>query len=93
MKIALYFCSPFLLKSINQKKFLLIFSCFFLSYVGIAQINIDSLKKIVDSKLHDTIRSEAASRIAFELSDNDPDQSIIYGLLAKNIAEKFITIG
>jgi two-component sensor histidine kinase len=88
MKIALYFCSPFLLKSINQKKFLLIFSCFFLSYVGIAQINIDSLKKIVDSKLHDTIRSEAASRIAFELSDNDPDQSIIYGLLAKNIAEK-----
>ena len=88
MKIAIYFCLLFFLKSVNPKKFLLIFCCIFLSYFSFAQINIDSLKKIVDSKLKDTIRSEAASRIAFELSDNDPDQSIKYGLIAKNIAEK-----
>jgi len=87
MKPTVHYCF-ILLRNTNFKKGLPFFLFLFLSFFSFAQINIDSLKSIVGSKQHDTIRSEAASRIAFELSDDNPDESIKYGLIAKSIAEK-----
>jgi len=53
-----------------------------------AQFNLDSLKKIVKSSSNDSIIADACSKIAFTMSDDDPDTAIFYGTKGVSISEK-----
>ena len=53
-----------------------------------AQFNVDSLKKIVYSSSSDSIIADACSKIAFTMSDDNPDTAIFYGFKGVAISDK-----